>query len=377
MRLLIHGWRGINHSYAMVNQNQLLALAGRPDLELFHQDMPFHNPNWNDRTNAAGFPPEPTARIAAITTPNDNAPADIAYRITYPYRAHGGPEEKIFCFATWEFLRVENCFFQPPQGASIDPRTRFITPSRWSKSGLVNSGIAPERIDVVPHGVDPSIFHPPVPSLRTEMRRHLGISPDRFVFLNVGAMVATKGIEFLLAAFAEVRRRHPRALLVLKDQRNLYNVRAEDVIEATVRKVPGLATGLPRDAILILSANLGLESLAALYGACDAYVSPYRAEGFNLPPLEAAACGLPIAVTAGGSTDDYTHPSFALKIASRLVTSDGATFLQVHMESLIETMLQLIEGRAPAINPGQATRWIEENFSWTAVTDKLLRVLKT
>ena len=45
--------------------------------------------------------------------------------------------------------------------------------------------------------------------------------------------------------------------------------------------------------------------------AADVYVSPYHAEGFNLPVLEAVACGIPVVVSAGGSTEDFTHPAFA------------------------------------------------------------------
>ena len=40
-KLLIDGWRGINHSYAMVNQHQILALANLGGLEIYHQVMPF------------------------------------------------------------------------------------------------------------------------------------------------------------------------------------------------------------------------------------------------------------------------------------------------------------------------------------------------
>jgi hypothetical protein len=56
-RLLIEGWRGINHSFAMVNQHQILALGRCSSLQLHHKDMPFFMPNWNAKSNDAGFPP--------------------------------------------------------------------------------------------------------------------------------------------------------------------------------------------------------------------------------------------------------------------------------------------------------------------------------
>ena len=47
------------------------------------------------------------------------------------------------------------------------------------------------------------------------------------------------------------------------------------------------------------------------------YVSPYKAEGFNLTPLEAAACGTQIVVTNGGSSDDYFDDCMGFKIESK------------------------------------------------------------
>ena len=79
--------------------------------------------------------------------------------------------------------------------------------------------------------------------------------------------------------------------------------------------------------------------MSELYGSCDAYVSPYRAEGFNIPSLEAAACGIPVILTSGGSTDDYYHPSFALKIEGKRKTSNGNwNYIEPNLESLVSNM---------------------------------------
>ena len=47
--------------------------------------------------------------------------------------------------------------------------------------------------------------------------------------------------------------------------------------------------------------------MAALYNLADAYVTPYHAEAFNMPALEAAACGVPLIVPRGGPTDDFVY----------------------------------------------------------------------
>ena len=268
-------------------------------------------------------------------------------------------------------------FGRPRTAPAIDPATHFITPSlHWSKQGLINSGLVADRIHVVPHGIDPEIFHPLPPQQRAEIRRRNGLS-DRFLFLNVGMMADNKGVDTLLRAFAEVRRRHSHAMLVLKDARGLYSWDGVSVIQKTRRKWPGQLDNLSPDCVHVIGENLNLSALSQLYGTCDAYISPYRAEGFNLPPLEAAACGLPIAVTAGGPTDEYAHESFALRIASRDASKEGMAFLEPDLDSLIECMLQLIENRAPRLDRDEGLRWIGENFTWAHAVDKLLTVFKT
>ena len=112
--------------------------------------------------------------------------------------------------------------------------------------------------------------------------------------------------------------------------------------------------------------------LSKLYGSCDAYVSPYRAEGFNMPSLEAAACGLHTILTSGGSTDDYYHHSFVLKIQGIKKTLNGnLNYIEPNLENLVSNMSDLIEKRNSLIKKNEAISFIEKNFKWKFVTEKL------
>jgi hypothetical protein len=64
VRLLVEGWRGINHSFALVNQYQLLELRKYRGIELFHRDLPYVDPAWNTGANDAGFDAEKRAALA-------------------------------------------------------------------------------------------------------------------------------------------------------------------------------------------------------------------------------------------------------------------------------------------------------------------------
>lgn len=359
MRVKLEGWRGISHSYALVNQYQMLELKKRRGITLFHRDIPFPDPRWSRLTGDSGFDPCAAALLADIPPPD--GPADVTFRICYPHDAGADKGARVFAFATCEFDRLI-----PGAIAAMDRDCTFVTPSLWSKHGLAVSGLDPRKIHIVPHGIDPAIFHPPSPQARAAMRRWLGIDQGQFLFLNVSALTANKGIDALLLAFARVHTRHPQAVLLLKDQSTLY----ENFTAAALLEMIGPDMGPARHAVRTLSDDLSLARLAALYGAADAYVSPYRAEGFNLPPLEAAACGTPIAVTAGGATDDYVQDGFALKIASRAIVRDGLGMLEPDPDALVAAMLRLIERRER--NSAASVKWIGENFSWTCAVDRLL-----
>jgi glycosyltransferase involved in cell wall biosynthesis len=121
--------------------------------------------------------------------------------------------------------------------------------------------------------------------------------------------------------------------------------------------------------------------MADLLRAADFYVSPYLAEGFNLPVLEAAACGVPIICTAGGATDDFTEPSFAWRIRSRLAQvlttmAPVGEVMQPDLDHLIFLMRRATNEPDEARRMGAAgAAHVAQNFTWDRVTDRLADVM--
>ena len=71
-----------------------------------------------------------------------------------------------------------------------------------------------------------------------------------------------------------------------------------------------------------LAITLSSDELAELMACADVYVSPYKAEGFNLPVLESMALGVPVIITKGGPTDDFTNAAFAKYVDSERVPGE-------------------------------------------------------
>ena len=122
--------------------------------------------------------------------------------------------------------------------------------------------------------------------------------------------------------------------------------------------------------IKIISKNLNLKEIKDLYSITDCYVSPYRAEGFNLTPLEAAACGSQIVITKGGCTDDYYNPCLGFQIESREKKVDDKYFLVPNMDSLINILEEKVINK-PDNSKMERSNYVVKNFSWDKVVSKL------
>ncbi len=123
--------------------------------------------------------------------------------------------------------------------------------------------------------------------------------------------------------------------------------------------------------------NLTHGQLRELMQAADFYVSPYFAEGFNMPVLEACACGLPVICTAGGSTDDFIDASWCRTIQSELIQSPDGYYLKPSIESLVNVLAHSISD----INWVQNARiagpaWAHERYTWSHVVDQLVALVR-
>jgi glycosyltransferase involved in cell wall biosynthesis len=144
----------------------------------------------------------------------------------------------------------------------------LLVPSEHAGDVVVERlGIEPERVRVVHHGLDHERFRP-----RNERREQFLLYPaERYPHKNH---------ERLLEAFALLRRERPELTLVLTG----YDPDSRPA-------PPGVEE----------RGRVSADELAALYARAAALVFPSLHEVFGLPPLEAMACGCPVAVSAAGA----------------------------------------------------------------------------
>lgn len=379
--LCVEGWRGVNHSIAMVNQYQLLEMARRPGWALFHRDAPWFMPHWKPGELDSGFTPQQQALIAGLPAPSEGQTFDCVLRIASPVRPpRPGEARRTLTFMVTEFGLGERSFDPPglPPATWTSNEDFIVTPSRWSRERLADHGFDPARIHVVPHGFRADTFAPLPPEERAAARAQLGIGEGETLFTNVGVSTWNKGLDLLLLAFARLRASGLPVRLILKDHKALYGVGVEGLIASLANQVPLLGSPQVTSGISVLSGSLNLPQLRRLYAISDAYVSPYRAEGFNMPVLEALGCGTPVITTAGGATDDFVPHGLVHRIASRPGTREDAPqvqgrFVVPDLEDLTEAMARIARGERPDAATRSAVRArLAEDYAWSAVTARLM-----
>jgi glycosyltransferase involved in cell wall biosynthesis len=189
-------------------------------------------------------------------------------------------------------------------------------------------------------------------------------------------MTWNKGIGPLLAAFARHRQKNPSAVLVLKGGDQLYGHQLRRSFEEARKLCPEVGSRDAMTSVRYLPQNLPQATLAKLYQASDVYVSPYRAEGFNLPVLEALACGTPVIVTAGGSTDDFCPGDSVLKVDAERVNTGTLRHLEPSIASLIDRMQEIADtASARRRRVEEARHWLVDRYSWQAVTRSLVDLM--
>ncbi len=165
----------------------------------------------------------------------------------------------------------------------------IIAPTDREKESLIlHYGALPERIGVVPCGVNLEQFKP----VDKEIARHqLGFGDDKLV-LFVGRIEPLKGIDRLVMAMTHLQNSHGLRLVIIGGDGNSRH---------EIEQLQKLSCDLSiQDSVTFLGL-IKHERLPYFYSAADACVVPSYYESFGLVALESLACGTPVVATDVGN----------------------------------------------------------------------------
>jgi D-inositol-3-phosphate glycosyltransferase len=216
-------------------------------------------------------------------------------------------------------------------------------------------GADPDRIEIVPPGVEHAFFSP---GDQVGARTALGLEVGVPTLLFVGRIQPLKGLDVAIGALAElVGLGHPDARLVV------------------VGGPSGADGALELDRMRDLATLLGVADrirwvdpqphhlLSTWYRAADVVVVPSRSESFGLVALEAAACGVPVVAAAvGGLRTLVQHGRTGLLVADR----DPGSFAR--------SIAAVLDDRSAASLMGSAAAERARTYTWSTAAARLRRI---
>ncbi|HLS40200.1 MAG TPA: glycosyltransferase family 4 protein, partial [Ornithinicoccus sp.] len=296
--------------------------------------------------------------------------ASLRPEIVHVHSGHRGYESALVALAVGDLLRVPvvyevRGFFESLWTSDVrwaeqseiyrrrrDTETRcmtraaaVVTLSESMRGDIVERGVDPERVHVVPNGVDTDTFSPRPRS--EELVDRYGLA-DSFVFGYVSNLDHYReGQELLVEAAVELRRRGvPATALVVGDgkRRAMLERRAAE---------------LDAGSAVVFTGSVPHAEVLDYYTLCDVFVVPRideRAARLVTPlkPLEAMALGVPLLVS--------DLPALREIIGGG---ARGSTFRAGDVTSLADELEQLHReperARQLAV---EARRWVETERRW-------------
>ena len=171
--------------------------------------------------------------------------------------------------------------------------SKVIALSRMEAEQYMGMGVAEEKIEVIPNGIDLSEYADLPP--KGSFKKKVNIHNDKKIILYLGRVHNTKGIDFLVNAYAYLIKntKHNNVILVIAGPDDGYLSKAKE-----------LASSLGISSNVLFLGFLTEEEKICAYVDSSFVVSPERFNVFLLVPLEAAACGKSVIVS---TTNHISH----------------------------------------------------------------------
>jgi D-inositol-3-phosphate glycosyltransferase len=231
---------------------------------------------------------------------------------------------------------------------------RIIVATEKEKQDLVSCYDAvPERVGVVPCGVNMALFHPVD---RKYARQKLGLT-DGKILLFVGRIDPLKGIEQLIKTVP---------LLKTIENLRLIVVGGDGNSKAELRELQKLAIELNIQESVTFQGMVKQEQLPYYYSASDVCVVPSYYESFGLVALESLACGTPVVAADVGDVRNIIRPG-----ETGYVVADNSP------EKLAARICSLLSGPTRDMESVLAIRASISRFDWSKIAEKVAGEMRT
>ncbi len=275
---------------------------------------------------------------------------------------------------------------RPPEGTAVSKiRARFrerigLSPfsrllmcsSEMGRAFQVASGISGKRIEVIPNGIDDTVFHPIEAPAKRALRTSLGLPPTGPIVLSVSSIIPRKGIDLLVAAWESVLQRHPDALLVLVGSNTVRptvgNPEARSNVATYLESIRASVAALSRPESVRFAGEV--ENVQDYYRAADLFAFASLQEGLPSAVMEAMSSGLPSVLAPfhgfPAPGEEYGSPNLHYVASTH------------EPDSIATGMLRLLDSVADRKRLGsEAAKWIRNTQQMDQAADRLVSVYES
>jgi len=219
----------------------------------------------------------------------------------------------------------------------------------------------PEKIIIIPPGVDPKRFYP-IPD--DEAKEYIGVPPGDEIILFVGRIEPLKGVDTLIQAIANLKnlesfKNRKFELIVIggdpEGDENSMTLEMARLYQMRVQYgVKDLITFLGKKA---------QDSLPYYYSAAEVVVVPSLYESFGMVALEAMACGTPVVASQVGGL--------------AFLVQDGETGYTVPVDdpnSLAEKLADILSDPDLRMRMGNRASEFAKQYAWERISSRFIKL---
>lgn len=261
---------------------------------------------------------------------------------------------EVWSLKEWlEFLHGFGIFYYAEERILLSlPFHQYVSPSEHTKEDMIKSGIPKDRIKVIPHGIDSTIFNPNIKKFKSQIRKELGVSENETLIAFTSKPTIFKGIDYLLKAMKKVlqMRNDVKFIFLLSP----LNKSAYERFISLIKK-----SKFPEKNIITIVAHKEQKYAAKIIGAADAVVIPSLTEGFCFVAAESLSIGTPIIVSNTSCLPE-------------VVGKKGIYVEPRNSKQIAEAILDVAENK-PRITPKKFNTWETIAKEYETIYKKLVR----
>ena len=227
---------------------------------------------------------------------------------------------------------------------------RIIAATEKEKEELIRHyGAPPERISVIPCGVNLDLFRPVDKEIA---KQQLGFG-DKKIILFVGRIEPLKGIGQLLRAMTYLQNSHrPRLVIIGGDEHSHHEM----------ERLKRLSGDLQIEDSVIFLGLIKHEKLPYFYSAANTCVIPSYYESFGLVALESMACGTPVVATNVGDLKSIIHQG-----------ETGYVVMDNTPRSLADKITLILSKPSLDMKSALSIRASVTPFSWSNIAQRIIK----